>query len=172
MKRWTITTAAAAALAIGVAVGWTFKSAAPPTPVYASTAMGADNFAVATGLVDEGIEAFYFLDFLTGTLKATVINTRQAGFAAYFEYKISQDFGAGRSPKYLLVTGEANIPRGRGRSQLARSVVYVTEATTGQMVAYVMPWDSTLQAAGKPQQGTFLKLGTVQLRADNLVRDQ
>lgn len=174
---WKLATAAASvALVAGLAIGWSLKPAVtliPPTPVHASATASSENFAVATGLVDEGVEAFYFLDFLTGKLKATVINQRDAGFAAYFEGDITQDFGgAGRNPKYLMVTGQVNIPRGRGRSQLSRTAVYVTEATTGQMVAYVMPWDSTRQAAGKPQQAQFIKIGSVPLRSDTFVRDQ
>lgn len=177
MTRWkTTATVSAVALAIGLAVGWSARpqvTLLPPTPVYASATQGSENFSVATGLVDEGVEAFYFLDFLTGKLKATVINRRDAGFSAYFEYDIKQDFqSVGRNPKYLMVTGLANIPRGRGRSQLARSVVYITEANTGQMAAYVMPWDSTRQAAGKGQIATFMKIGAVPLRSDTFVRDQ
>ncbi|TWT85876.1 hypothetical protein Pla123a_06830 [Posidoniimonas polymericola] len=180
MRHRTLTTTliAGVALVAGAAGGWLSRSTAPQIavpviPAHASATMGAENFAVATGLVDEGVEAFYFLDFLTGKLKATVINRRDAGFAAYFEYDITQDFdGAGRSPKYLMVTGIANIPRGKGNTQLARSVVYITDATSGQMSAYVMPWNSSRQAAGNAQVATFYKIGTVPLRADTFVRDQ
>lgn len=175
MRTWTRwhVGAVAAALVVGVAIGIIVRTAAPPTPVHATATMGSENFAVATGLVDDGVEAFYFLDFLTGTLKATVVNTRDVGFSAYYEYDITADFPtATQNPKYLMVTGMANIPRGRGRSQLARSVVYITEVTTGRMAAYIMPWDSTVQARGGKQQGTFYNIGTVPLRADTFVRDQ
>ena len=141
--------------------------------VQAATAQNHDNFAVATGPVDDGIEAFYFLDFLTGDLRATAINTRKAEFGAFYQYDITRDFNVAgaKNPKYLMVTGTANIPRGRGNSQIANSVVYVTEATTGQMVAYVMPWNSSMQASGKQQIGTFIKVADVQLRSA-FVRDQ
>lgn len=180
MNRFKSTTAviACVALAVGAAAGWLARPTAPQIqlpaiPAHASATASADNFAVATGLVDEGVEAFYFLDFLTGQLKATVINRRDAGFAAYFQYDITKDFdGAGRSPKYLMVTGVVNIPRGKGNTQLARSAVYITDATTGQMCAYIMPWNSSLQAAGKGQLATFYKIGAVPLRADTFVRDQ
>lgn len=176
IHKLTLGGAVAVALAAGATAGWLAKpstSLIPPTHVSASATAGAENFAVATGLVDEGVEAFYFLDFLTGKLKATVINTRKGEFGAYFEYDITQDFGgAGRRPKYLMVTGLVNIPRGRGNSQISRTAIYITEATTGQMAAYVMPWNSSLQAAGKGQQGTFIRVGTVPLRSDTFVRDQ
>lgn len=145
----------------------------PTLPVQAATAQGYDNFAVATGPVEQNIEAFYFLDFLTGDLRATALNTRNGQFGAFFEYNIARDFGGvgAKNPKYLMVTGMANIPRGRGNTQLAQSVVYVTEATTGQMAAYVMPWNTSMQSAGKIQNGTFLKIADVQLRS-TFVRDQ
>ncbi|MEM6655439.1 MAG: hypothetical protein AAF596_06520 [Planctomycetota bacterium] len=175
----------AVGLVIGFAVGFGVRPNAAPagdidwskTPfaqtVEAATAQGFDNFAVATGPVDQGVEAFYFLDFLTGDLRATVLNTRQAEFGAFYEYNIMNDFNAAdvKNPKYLMVTGVANIPRGRGNTQIARSVVYITEATTGQMAAFVMPWNSSNQAAGRGQIGTFRKIANVQLRSQ-FVRDQ
>lgn len=190
MKNWQLTkhtvlgyaAVAGVALAAGVLMGVFATSPTEPTPdslpwpsvpVQAATAQGYDNFAVATGPVDQDIEAFYFLDFLTGDLRATAINTRQGKFGAFFEHNIAADFAAAgaKNPKYLMVTGEANVPRGRGSTQYARSIVYVTEATTGQMVAYVMPWSSSMQASGKIQSGKFIKVADVQLRSA-FVRDQ
>lgn len=166
--------------ALGVSVGMNLKDDGPllrdmlpSIEAHAATAQGYDNFAVATGPVDGEVEAFYFLDFLTGDLRATAINTRQGEFGSFFEYNIARDFdvGAAKNPRYLMVTGTANIPRGRGNTQIARSMVYITECTTGQMAAYVMPWNSSMQAAGKRQTGTFLKIANVQLRSA-FVRDQ
>lgn len=168
---------AALVAALGVSVGMNLRQPSsafmPEISAYASTAQGHDNFAVATGPVDQDVEAFYFLDFLTGDLRATALNPRKAGFNSFYEYNIARDFdvGAAKNPRYLMVTGTANIPRGRGNTQIARSVVYITEVTTGRMAAYVMPFNSSAQAAGKPQKGTFLKIATVQLRSA-FVRDQ
>jgi len=183
MSNWKTSHWIAVALvaALGVSVGMnlrgsheeTAQTLMPAWAVQAATAQNHDNFAVATGPVDDGIEAFYFLDFLTGDLRATAINTRKGAFGAFYEYNLTQDFASAgaKNPKYLMVTGMANIPRGRGSSQIARSVVYVTEATSGHMAAYVMPWNSSMQASGKPQSGTFLKIADVQLRSA-FVRDQ
>ncbi len=167
--------------ALGVSVGMNLRGGGdtstgitlPASTIQAATAQNFDNFAVATGPVDGDIEAFYFLDFLTGNLRAAAINTRQGAFGSFYEYNIAQDFATGgaKNPKYLMVTGTARIPRGRGASQIASSVVYITEATTGHMAAYVMPWNSSSQASGKKQTGTFLKIADVQLR-DTFVRDQ
>lgn len=177
---------AAGSLAAGAALVWFSTGAVqenrlpsdffPPelaTRVEASTAQGVDNFAVATGPVDNGIEAFYFLDFITGDLRAVAMNSRRGKFGAFYRYNIANDFDLrnSKNPKYLMVTGMADIPRGKGSTQIASSVVYITEATTGQMSAYVMPWSSSMQAAGQMQEGTFLKVGSLALRT-SFVRDQ
>ena len=175
--RTSHTVALLLAAGLGVSVGMQLRGGGgvslPAIPVEAATAQNYENFAVATGPVDDNVEAFYFLDFLTGNLRATAINTRQGAFGAFYEYNIAQDFdtAGAKNPKYLMVTGSAKIPRGRGNTQIAGSVVYVTEATTGQMAAYIMPWNSSMQAAGKQQIGTFMKIADVQLR-DTFVRDQ
>ena len=45
---------------------------------------GIDKFAIATGLVDNTVEALYFLDFLTGDMRAAVINPKNGKFTAFF----------------------------------------------------------------------------------------
>ncbi|MEN1679055.1 MAG: hypothetical protein AAGJ46_05650 [Planctomycetota bacterium] len=175
-NKWPYAVSLVLAMGLGVSVGLNLSGEPtyqlPAIPVDAATAQRFDNFAVATGPVDGEIEAFYFLDFLTGALSARAINTRTGEFAALYQHNVSMDFGgAAKNPKYLMVTGMANIPRGRGNTQIARSVVYITEATTGRMVAYVMPWNSSMQASGRPQAGQFLKIAQVELRS-TFVRDQ
>jgi hypothetical protein len=139
---------------------------------WATATHGADNFAIATGLIDDGIEALYFLDFLTGDLRAAVVSRRNAEFTGFFQYNVLNDFaGMSETPRFLMVTGQADLPRGRGTTQLGRSLIYVAEATTGQVMAYALPINSTLNAAGKAQIGTFLKVGGGSFR-DAFVRDQ
>lgn len=170
------------ALLIGILFGRSFvtpnmtSSMGPQfeVPVFASASQGHDNFVIATGLVDDGVEALFFLDFLTGDLKATVVNERNRGFNAFFEYNIADDFNLSqvRNPKYLMVTGIAqnlNTPGVGG--QVSDTVLYVVEATTGQLVAYVLPWNSGFQSAGKTQRGTFIPLARTELRTA-FVRDQ
>ncbi|MCA9261906.1 MAG: hypothetical protein KDA61_21965 [Planctomycetales bacterium] len=165
----------AAILIVGIVLGgglvlWTQNVDVAPK-AYASATHGADNFAIATGQVENGIEALYFLDFLTGDLRATVISRRNGAFTGIFAHNVLADFeGVLEDPKFLLVTGLATLPRGRGTSQLADSLIYVAEATSGQVVAYALPFNSTLHAAGKPQAGQFLKVAGGSFR-DAFVRD-
>ena len=115
---------------------------------------GSDNFAIATGLVDDQIEALYFLDYLTGDLRGAIINRRNGQFTGYFRYNVLQDFEAAADPpRFLMVTGMADLPRGSGPTQIGKALIYVAEATSGQVAAYVLPFNSTLNAAGAPQTG-------------------
>jgi hypothetical protein len=63
-----------------------------------------------------------------------------------------------------MVTGSADMPRGTSAFQFARSVVYVADATTGAVAAYTIPWNSSDQAAGRPQYGQFQPLDVAQFR--------
>lgn len=147
----------AAMMVLGIFVGAIVVAACLGTGqgsfVQATATHGEGNFAIATGPADSGIEAFYFLDFLTGDLRAAVISRRTFKFAALFERNIQADFGVpSKNPKYLMVTGVADLPRGSGNSQIGSSLIYVAEATTGQVCAYALPFSSSLNNSGKPQR--------------------
>jgi hypothetical protein len=159
-------------VAIGIALAAIWHGAAGVPRAYASATHGADNFAIATGLVDDNIEALYFLDYLTGDLRAAVISRRNGIFTGFFQHNVMGDFaGITESPRFLMVTGLADLPRGAGPSQLGQSLIYIAEATSGQVFAYALPYSSTLNAAGRPQVGGFLKVGGGSFR-DAFVRDE
>jgi hypothetical protein len=150
---------------IGLIIGLNIQGIWPSVPLHASATHGLDKFVIATGVVDAGVEALYFLDYLTGDLRAAVINPKTGTFNAFFTRNIAADFGgAGANSGYLLVTGSADMPRGTANFQYARSVVYVANATTGQIAAYVIPWNSSSQAAGRTQYNQFQLLDVAQFR--------
>ncbi|MBX3431910.1 MAG: hypothetical protein KF847_01055 [Pirellulales bacterium] len=158
-------------MVVGAALAAGWHGVSRVVPAYATATHGSDNFAIATGLVDDGIEALYFLDFLTGDLRAAVVSRRTGQFSAFFQYNVLGDFASvSDSPKFLMVTGTADIPRGRGVTQISKSLIYVAEATSGQVFAYVLPFNSTLNAAGKVQSGQFIRVGGGFFR-DAFVRD-
>lgn len=162
----------AAGAVLGLVVGLNVAGLWPSIPLHATATHGLDKFAIATGLVDDSVEAIYFLDFLTGELRAAVINPKTGKFNSLYSRNIATDFGAaGAGARYLVVTGFADMPRGRANFQFAKSIVYVAEASTGQIAAYTIPWNSALQAAGKPQKGEFVPLDSAQFRTA-FVRDE
>lgn len=139
--------------------------------VEASSTHGVDNFAIATGFVDRGLEAIYFLDFLTGELRAAVISRRTGEFDSMYSYNVQQDFGTKiKNPKYLMVTGIADLPRGNRNTQLGNSLIYIAEATTGQLYSYALPWNSSASAAGQPQVDEFIPMGGGSIRS-TFIRD-
>lgn len=142
------------------------------TQVQASATHGEGNFAIATGLIDDRLEAFYFLDFLTGDLRAAAVSRRTGEFVAFFERNIQQDFGTtSKNPRYLMVTGLADIPRGRGSMQVGESLIYVAEATSGQVSAYALLWNASLNNKGQKQRGEFKLLSSGSFRT-TFVRDE
>ena len=71
-----------------------------------------------------------------------------------------------------MVTGSADMPRGTADISI-RPLASSTwpKASTGQVAAYTIPWNSSLQAAGKPQYGEFQPLDVAQFRTA-FVRDE
>ncbi|MCH2117647.1 MAG: hypothetical protein MK161_08120 [Pirellulales bacterium] len=159
-------------LLFGLMVGLNIQGLWPNIPLHATATQGVDKFAIATGMVKNGVEAIYFLDFLTGDLRAAVLNPKTGQFNSRFTYNIASDFeNAGRKSRYLMVTGLTQIPRGRSGYQFADSSVYVAEASTGKVAVYTIPWNPGMQAAGKPQSGPLVPLGVIQMRTA-FVRDE
>ena len=139
-------------LAIGLVVGLLIGYFCPHTPLHATATDRYENFAIATGLVDDGVEAIYFLDFLTGDLRAAVLSKqRPVGFNAFFHRNVSKDFGVTPSsnPRYLMVTGMVDIRRGASRMSPSNAVVYIAEITSGQVAAYAVPWNAERHASGQ-----------------------
>ena len=149
-------------LLAGLMVGLNIQGLWPNIPLHATATQGVDKFAIATGLVKNGVEAIYFLDFLTGDLRAAVLNPKTGQFNSRFTYNIASDFdNSGQKSRYLMVTGLTQIPRGRSNFQFADSSVYIAEASTGKVAVYTIPWNPGMQAAGKPQNGPLVPLNTV-----------
>jgi hypothetical protein len=105
-------------------------------------------------------------------LKAAVINPKTGKFNAFFTYNIAGDFpNVGSAPRYLMVTGLTDIPRGRSGFQYASSSIYIAEASSGIVAAYTIPWNSSLHAAGKQQMGALVPLDQIPMRTA-FVRDE
>lgn len=154
-------------LVLGLIVGVLLGGFCPHAPLHAVATDRYDTFAIATGYVDDGIEAVYFLDFLTGDLRAAVLSRQvPTQFNAFFERNIIQDLGVdpAQNPKYLMVTGLANIRQGGSRQRPSAAVVYIAEITTGQVAAYGIPWDMSRHAAGQITRGEIIPIAKFPFR--------
>ena len=159
-------------LAIGVLVGSLGSGLMPHAPLYASASYGTENFIIATGDVDDGIEGIYILDLLTGDLKGMVLNTNTRVFTSFYQWNIMKDFEATKNPKFLMVTGVADMRRGAAKFRMGRSVVYIADVNSGTVAAYGVPWDSTRAAQGAPIQAQFIPLDKKQVRTVVVLQTQ
>lgn len=161
-------------LAIGLVVGLVVGSFFPHVPLHATATDRFENYAIATGEVDDGVEAIYFLDFLTGELRAAVLSKqRPPRFNSFYQRNIAMDLGVdpSKNPRYLMVTGLVDIRRGASRMSPSNAVVYVAEITTGTVAAYAIPWNADRHASGQIFHGEIIPLDKTKFRTA-IVRDQ
>ena len=133
----------------------------PNFPIEASATDSNSTFAMATGQIDQDIEAVYFLDALTGDLNGVVLSQQSGKFMVYYHRNILADLGVDptKNPKFLMVTGAVNLRRGAGGSQPGPVVVYIAEITTGKVAAYAIPWSAGMKNLNRPTRLEFIPLG-------------
>ena len=147
-------------LAAGIAIGGRLPSAAPAKAAAAS-ALADANFAVCTAPIDANTEGLFLLDFETGDLTGGVLNRSSAKFTTAYRCNVLKDLGFKpgkvKSPRFLMTTGLADFA-GNAGTNMARSVLYVTDASTGVTVAYAIPWSGQQAAAGAPVTAQLMPL--------------
>jgi hypothetical protein len=165
MRRTTFL-AAVLAVAMGLAVGLVLGGLWPQTLLHATATDRVDTFAMATGLVDEDVEAVYFLDFLTGDLRSLVLGKQMGGISGIYTFNVAAHLGIdpNKNPRYMMITGMVNLRRGGSRMQAGRAVVYVAEVTSGKMGAYAIPWNPSIAAAGQTMTGNLVPVAMYQFR--------
>ena len=143
--------------------------------LHASSAHGGKQIAVATGRIYESNEGVFVLDFLTGDLHCWVLNPRNLtqGFIGIYKTNVIRDLGAekGKTPDYVLTTGDLGALRGGGSSQAANCVCYVADGNTGNVAAYSLPFNRSMAASGRIQQSNMVRLAVTKARP-NIEREQ
>ena len=154
------------ALAAGVTFGrWNSQTAGIPGAsdlrLKAMAAYGNDNFAVATGVIDNDVEGLYTLDFLTGDLQCYVVNPRNGALGGWFKTNVAKDLPpeGTKKPSYLLVTGTFRVQGAAGNQKPAASLCYVVDGNTGNCVAYSFPWGQSYSASGQVQSTPMQAVG-------------
>jgi hypothetical protein len=150
----------------GIVLGLNLAGLWPQVLLHAVATHGQDNFAICTAPMDADIEGVFVLDPLRGDLKAAVLNVQTRRFNTLFEYNVARDFPgpASKNPRYRIVSGMADIRQVVTSGQLAKSVIYVAEDASGQVVAYGVPWLPGRGAAVTPYKGTLIPLDRWQYR--------
>jgi hypothetical protein len=139
----------------------------PRTPILAVATDRIDTYGAATGALDSDVEAVYFLDFLTGDLRAVVLGKQPGLWTGFFHANVSADLGVDpqKNPKFLILTGNAYLRRAGGsRVAPSSSICYVAEVTSGKVAAYAIPWSNSMYAAGQVQTAPMVLIGVTRFR--------
>lgn len=159
--------AASLGVAIGAVIGVLAGSLAErqEIPVFATATHGQDNYAMATGKLEEDVEMVVFLDALTADLKAAAINVRNYKFQAFYSRNIKNDFKGlpDKNPRFLLVTGDTAYQTQAG-ARYGQSTIYVTELNSGQCNAYAVQSFTNRKSSKQMLQGAILPLDHVEFR--------
>ena len=123
-----------------------------------------ENAVLCTVPVDQGVEAVFYLDSLTGWIRGAVPSRQVEGaFQATWQHNVNVDLtafvtrmnagiksagkAAGRpemqlpqNPKYMVTSGLIDYPT-RATLRPASSVLYVAEASAGVVLCYAIPWE-------------------------------
>ena len=165
-SRWTLLLFGLALGAmIGAVVAVQFSSPRihlPATLLNATATSGGTTMAIATGPIQDGVEGFFILDFITGELTCSVLNPRTGTLGGAYQANVVADLGVeqGKAPQYLMVTGAANFKTQGGTIAPAESVVYIADANTGRYVAYWLPWNRQAAQYNFAQASPMVVLGT------------
>jgi hypothetical protein len=155
-----------AAWGAGMIMGLIVGGLLPDSPLHAVATDRSENYAIATGTVEQGIEALYTLDFLTGELSAFILNPGTRTFGNAYRRNVLEDLKVeqGKSPKFMIVTGAAFLRTG-GQIQMAQAVVYVAEMNSGYLAAYVLPYNpAAIVRPGMPNAQSLLLLNVIPIR--------
>ncbi len=145
-------------MVIGLLIGLFVGAIAPNAPLHASATHGEESFAVATGEVEMGLEAVFFLDMVTGELTGFVINPNTRKFTTAYKHNVLADMGQLNKPRFLMVTGTADLRQGAQAARIGRSIVYVAEMNSGKFLAYAVPWVPARAAINTPTAAPFVLL--------------
>jgi hypothetical protein len=155
---------------LGASFGLAVGALCPTSPLHATATDRQDTFAMATGIVEGGVEAIYTLDFLTGDLRGAVpaFNAPRS-FSALYAHNVMQDLGVevGKNPKFMIVTGTAPL-RSAGQIQFGGAVIYVVEIGSGKLAMYAVAFSPAMMNRvynGPPMDFTLLNVVNIRTTA-------
>jgi hypothetical protein len=154
-------------LACGIVVGVALGGIIPHAPLHTVATDRQDTLALSTGQVDDGVEAVFTLDFLTGDLHGAVLNPGTRTFTATYHRNITEDLKVetGKNPKYVMVTGQTYLRTG-SNFRLSPCAIYIAELTSGNMAVYSFAYNpSVISRPGYTAPQEFIPLQVVPFRS-------
>ncbi len=124
--------------------------------------------SLATGRVEENIDALYGLDHLTGDLFCWILNTRTGEVASTFTFNVNNGLGiTDADADYVMATGSMDFNFARtGNERVAQSVVYVGEGNSGKVAGIVLGYERQTGV------GELRLISTAMTRSADARRDQ
>jgi hypothetical protein len=159
MTRLHYSTLLVIASGLGIAALWLSIRELPPA--HAMTAHGTEMKTMATVPLDAGMEAIVTLDNVTGELSGYVLDRFTGKFFIEYHHNVGSDFVQRRGvrPRFSMVAGVADFRQFSENERLADGVIYISEDSTGKLMAYGLPWNSQFRASTTgPQQRKFVAL--------------
>jgi hypothetical protein len=132
---------------------------------HASATNAQESMILATGEIDTAIEGVFTLDALTGELRGAVISPQKGRFTVKYSWSVAKDFEGVKNPKFLMVTGVAEMRQQYGPgARPAHCVIYVAEVTSGKVAAYGVPFDNTKATGPQGYKASFIPLDVFSAR--------
>lgn len=156
---------------VGLVAVLVSSSVRQPVPLYGMTAHGSERKTLVTVPLDGGMEAVVALDHVTAELTGYVLDRFSGKFFIQYRYSVAQDFPLrqGKQPRFLMVAGLADFRQFTSNERLADGVIYISEESSGQVVAYGIPWNTQFVASTTgPQQRQFVPLDYAKTRFTNI----
>lgn len=147
-------------LAAGVMLGASMSTTSPSASrlkLQAATAAAGKNVSLATGLIDEEIEAIFILDHLNGNLQCWVLNVRTNEVGGVYRTNVLEampEIKAGSDLDFVLATGFFRF-NNRGNLRPASTIAYVAEGKSGVVVGFGFQFDKAGIQRGIVQEGTL-----------------
>ena len=143
---------------------------------HATATHSTEGLIMCTGALDNtlGLEGVYVLDVLTGEINGACLNPRTRKFSIMWNYSnLMKDLGLAqvKNPKFVMVTGECDMPQGYGGVRYARSVIYVAELNSGAVGAYAVPFQGNNLAQRQPVVSSLVPMDSFKFRSKQVIRD-
>ena len=119
-----------------------------PVPVFATASSESDGVVISTGVYGGNVEAMYYLDSQSCRLSAALVSRSTPEFQKSFTRNLKTDLAEAAeqlhvsvpsAPKFLMVTGEADVRNVGAVANMSRALVYVAEINTGIVFVYALP---------------------------------
>lgn len=137
-------------------------------PIDAAAAVTSEKYSMATGPVGDGSEGLFVLDHNSGLLQCTVIYPRKAHIGARYQINVADALASGgKGGSYIMCTGTVAF-QSNNQNPVAPVVVYVMDTSSGNYVAYYVPFNRALVNNNRTQSGKLVQLfvGTANPIAD------